>query len=389
MRVNKIPASCTNNNCSFTFPTEVAAVVSSISPNYGGQNENIVTISGSGFTNDSSAVSVTIGNKPCTVESVQDDEIVCVPSPNKAGTYTVRVHVEGTGYAMSEDSSNPVTFQYSVEVYSIEPDSGSVGGGNNITISGVGFCEDSVFYVLIDDCLCLISSVSLTEIICQPQGHYPEVVNITVCVEENEFLIEGAYEYSFDATALISSVNPSTGPTYGGTEITISGENFGSSDDDIRVIIGMSECTVIEHTNTSITCTTSGSPPGTYNILVYTPFGIALNSGVESNSEILDYLCVDGDNSMLNISDLLYQYSYELNVTCLSPCSGSILGGTTITILGTGFANDTRVVDQNGVECIVENVSDNEIQCVTTSLSRTHIIDNSGEHDGKVAQVLL
>ena len=393
MRVNKIPASCANRNCSFAFPEEMAAVVSSISPSYGGQNGSTVTIVGSGFTNDSSIVTVTIGNKPCIVESVQDEEIVCIPSPNKAGTYNVRVHVEGTGYAMHENPSDPVTFQYSIEVYGIEPDIGSVGGGKEVIISGAGFpevlYEESIFYILIDDCPCLIASVNLTEIVCQPQGHVPEVVNITIWVDEINILIEEAYEYSFNVTALISSVTPSTGPTYGGTEITITGKNFGTSNNSttLFVTIGNSECEVIDHTDTYITCITSAHPPGSYDIVVHSSlFGIALHSSVESNTGILDYLCIYGDNMTLNTSDLLYQYSYELTVTSLSPCSGSVFGGTYITILGTGFGmavDAIRVVDQNGVECKVESVSNGKIMCITSSIM-THFIDNSGEHESKL-----
>ena len=392
MRVNKIPASCANSNCSFTFPKEMAAVVSSISPSYGGQNNNAVTIVGLGFTNDSSMVTVTIGNKPCVVESVQDTEIVCVPSPNKAGTYNVRVHIEGTGYAVPDNTSNPVTFQYNIEVHDIEPNIGSVGGGEEIVISGAGFPEvlykESVFYVLVDDCPCRVNSVNLTQIVCQPQGHAPNVVNITIWVDETDFLIEEAYEYSFNVTALISSVTPSTGPTYGGTEIIITGKNFGASNDVLFVMIGDSECEVVNHNDTSITCITSSNPPGSYDIIMHSSsFGIALRSDIESNTEILDYLCVDRDNMTHNTSVLLYQYLYELTVTSFSPCSGSVLGGTFITILGTGFGmvtDNVSVVDQNGAECRVESVNNEEIQCVTASPMKIHFIDNSGEHESEL-----
>ena len=57
-------------------------------------------------------------------------------------------------------------------------------------------------------------------------------------------------ELKITAGARINAITPSSGSLYGGTEVTIDGENFSEIKEDNPVIIGDAECIVSESTAT-------------------------------------------------------------------------------------------------------------------------------------------
>ena len=233
MSVNGIPASCRSTNCSFTFTqTNSTPFVTNISPTSGGQDGSPVYIYGSNFGNDVAKVTVTIGNSPCVVLSLEDGVISCRPGPSVAGIGTVSVHVDGMGYADIDDS---VTFTHSLVLDSVYPDYGSISGGNTVMLVGIGLpvittggscyckdcwsCLDSNFpdvYVLLGGYPCLIVGSNLTELSCTVQQHIPATVNVSVSVNGVTDILIDEYEYTTDGVAVISDITPTKGPSTGG-----------------------------------------------------------------------------------------------------------------------------------------------------------------------------
>ena len=64
-------------------------------------------------------------------------------------------------------------------------------------------------------------------------------------------------------------------------------------------------------------------------------------------------------------------FTLSLTVDSFSPSSGSVGGGTTLTILGTGFPNTMAEWGENGMvtvgggQCRVTETSYTEIKCIT------------------------
>ena len=79
------------------------------------------------------------------------------------------------------------------------------------------------------------------------------------------------------------------------------------------------------------------------------------------------------------------QFTYLLKLTEMTPLSGSIFGGTTVTLRGNGFGTDSDMVKvkMGNRSCEVNTVTDEQIECVTTDARRQHTIDNQGRHEGK------
>jgi hypothetical protein len=110
----------------------------------------------------------------------------------------------------------------------------------------------------------------------------------------------------------VTGITPSTGPTSGGTGVTITGTGFQSG---ATVSLGGTPATnVIVGSSTSITATTAAHAAGAVSVVV-------TNSDSQSDS-------------------LPNGYSYgnpTLTVTAITPNSGPASGGTAVTITGTGF----------------------------------------------------
>jgi hypothetical protein len=129
----------------------------------------------------------------------------------------------------------------------------------------------------------------------------------------------------------VTSVSPKSGPTTGGTTITITGTGFTAGS---TVLIGQGHgagtgavtATVQTQTPTSLTAVTPPGKKGTWNVYVRTPNG----TSAAVNADLFTYLLP------------------RPAITSVSPNSGPTTGGTTITITGTGFVAGSTVLIGQG-----------------------------------------
>ena len=119
------------------------------------------------------------------------------------------------------------------------------------------------------------------------------------------------------ALPLIASVSPASGPSSGGTRVTISGTNFRAG--SVVTFGGAPATNVVVLNSTTITASTPAGLPGTV--------GIVVTAGSASTS-------------------MAGAFAYLQNaptITGVSPATGPSTGGTTITITGTNLSNVTGV----------------------------------------------
>ena len=114
----------------------------------------------------------------------------------------------------------------------------------------------------------------------------------------------------------VTAISPNSGPTAGGTSVTITGTNFVSG---ATVTIGGNTATSVNVANsTTITATTPAGTAGAANLVV----------------------TIYGTNFALANS---YTYVPAPTVTAISPSSGPMAGGTNVTITGTNFVSGASV----------------------------------------------
>jgi plastocyanin len=141
-------------------------------------------------------------------------------------------------------------------ISSIAPTSGSQSGGTSVTITGTGFLSGAT--VKFGGVAGFVASVTATAIAVVTPPHAPGKVDVVVANSDGQSatLTQG-FTYALPAPT-ITNISPATGPTSGGTLITITGTNF---QDGATVKIGVSlasDVTVVSAT--SITARTPLGP---------------------------------------------------------------------------------------------------------------------------------
>ncbi|OWK43391.1 FG-GAP repeat domain-containing protein [Fimbriiglobus ruber] len=145
------------------------------------------------------------------------------------------------------------------------------------------------------------------------------------------------------AAPAVTVVSPPTGPTAGGTLVTISGANF---DGATAVMFGpMAASGFTINSANSISATVPAGTTGSVDVTVVTA----------------------GGTSAISAADR-FAYVGAPVVSGVSPSTGLATGGTTVTITGTNLS-DATTVDFGGVEATI--VSDTATQVVATSPAGT------------------
>ena len=138
----------------------------------------------------------------------------------------------------------------------------------------------------------------------------------------------------------ITSISPNQGPVAGGTSVTITGTNLTGT---TGVTFGGSSATnVTVNSSTSVTVTTPAKTAGAVDVTLSTSVGSVTSSGA-------------------------YTYLSSPTISSISPNTGALAGGTTVTISGTGFASGATVKFGSSNAASVTVNSSTQITAVTPS----------------------
>jgi hypothetical protein len=139
----------------------ISPVLNLVSPSAINDTSEVV-IEGSLFGTVATNVIVKIGEESCAVTKVIDTQIKCTVEGIQTGEQIVSVNIEGVGNA-----KNPSLLSITgiLSVKGIEPNSGSIYGGQLIEIQGNGF--DMNTRVAIGDFPCFVESASASSLFCR------------------------------------------------------------------------------------------------------------------------------------------------------------------------------------------------------------------------------
>jgi len=296
------------NSANTLYTHQAAPTVTSVSPSLGplagGQS---VTITGTGFTG---ATAVTIGGTAATAVTVVSSTSLTATTPaGSAGTASVLV----TTPSGTNSANTLYTHQAAPTVTSISPSSGPLTGGQLVTITGTNFTgETSV--TIGGTAATLVTVVSSTSITAKTPAGSAGTASVLVTTPEGTNSANTLYTHQ--AAPTVTSISPSSGPLAGGQAVTITGTDFTGA---TAVTIGGTAATAVTVVNaTTITATTPAGSAGTASVLVTTPSG-TYSAGA------------------------LYTHQAAPTVTSISPSSGPLAGGQSVTITGTGFTGATAV----------------------------------------------
>jgi hypothetical protein len=276
----------TSNSVPFTVTTPT---ITSVTPQSGGAGTP-VTIAGSGFGTTQGNGSVLLGTLNGQVVSWSDTQVIATVAPNSASGRTQVI--QGIG-------SDAVNFTVTPPaITSVNPTSGPAGTQVTVTGSGFGATQGSG-KVLLGTAYGVVVSWSDTQVVAAVNtgstSGYAQIIQGTAS-NSTSFTV---------AAPAITGASPASGTP--GTQVTISGSNFGAPQANGNVWLGSAYGTVVSWSDTQVVATVaSGSASGTVQIL---------QNGVWSNS--------------LPFNTGIPQ------VTTITPTSGT--AGTQVTFSGSGF----------------------------------------------------
>ncbi len=308
------PAGTSVTSLADEFTYEAAASVSAVSPVAGPlEGASTVTITGTGFNG---ATGVSFGSSAATSFTVESYTTISAVSPaNSAGTLDVRVTTPaGTSPVATADE---FTYETAPSVASLSPFAGPTSGASTVTIRGTGFTGASAvsFAATAATSFTVVSSSEITAV-SPPASAGPADVIVTTPSGTNT--TPAADVFTYEVAPSVTGLSPTAGPTTGGTTVLVTGTSFvGAS----AVNFGATSASVYSVTSPStITVTAPAGPAGRSDITVTTPAG---TSGTTTADE----------------------FTYELapTVTAVTPVAGRPVGGSPVTITGTGFTVATGV----------------------------------------------
>ncbi len=210
-------------------------------------------------------------------------------------------------------------------VTGITPNTGAAEGGTPVTITGIGFTgATAVNFGATSLAAGAFTVVNDTTITCMSPAGTAGAVDVTVATSDGTSVVNNStdqftYTTPVGVVPSVTGISPTSGAA-GGT-VTINGLGFVSG--STTVSFGSTPATNVTFVNaTQITCT-SPAGTGTVDVRVSTPAG---TSAINSPADRFTYAAAAAPT-----------------VTGLDTKTGPVVGGTAVTITGTGFTGATGV----------------------------------------------
>jgi len=252
--------------------------VTSVTPNSGPTaGGTVVTLSGSRFGQGVTAV--TFGSTPATSFQSTFNSVTATSPAGAAGTVDVLVTTSrGTSPASVGDEftyvAPPPPPPPAPTVTAVAPSSGSVSGGTIVKVTGTHLTGATAvtFGTTAATSFTVTSATSISAT--SPAGGVAGTVHVAVTTPSGVSSQSAADDFTYQALGaapVVTGISPSTGPTTGGTPVTISGTGFTGA---TSVKFGANVATgVAANSSTSIGATSPVGGSGTVDVTVTTPSG--------------------------------------------------------------------------------------------------------------------
>jgi hypothetical protein len=251
----------------YLAPPTLTSVSPGLGPTVGGTT---VTIAGSSFA---APATVRFGTAAATSVTVASSTTIKATAPaGTAGTVDVTVTTPGGTTAVS--LADQFAYWAPPTVTAVSPGMGRLAAGTAVTITGTNFTAPATvsFGGAAATKVVVISTTTITAT--APAGT-AGTVDVTVTTPGGTSATSGADQFAYLAAPTVSSVSPATGPTGGGTAVTITGTNFAGNP---SVVFGQTAATNVIVVNSTTITAVSPAGSGIVNVTVTTPGGTSATS---------------------------------------------------------------------------------------------------------------
>ena len=314
------------------FTYVAAPTITTVSPTSGSAlGGTTITITGTNFTGASSVV---VGGVAATsVNVVSATSVTAITGAATAGVKDLVLTTPGG----SVTKTGAFTYVAAPTITTVAPTSGSSAGGTTITITGTNLTATSSVTVggTAATSVSVVSATSVTAVTPAGTAGAKDVVLTTIGGSVTK---TGGFTFEGTPVPVISSISPTSGPTSGGTTITITGTGFTAA---TSVKFGNAAATsfVVSSATQIAAVTPAGTVGAPLEVSVTTAGGVATLPSA-------------------------FTYTPLPTISSVSPNSGSTLGATAITITGTNLTGATSLTI-GGVATTFTGVSSTTITAVT------------------------
>ena len=297
----------------------------------------VVRLEGSGFVN-STELQCLFGTVAATETVFESASVLrCAAPAHREGLVSVGISSNGADAIVSG-----VQFQFTEDaaMAALSPRSGPVEGGTSVLVTGYNFLDSKNLHCHFGGSAAPTRWLSSTQLECTaPARDQDGVVEVQVSMNGVD-MMASSMEYMYTASAIISAVFPSMGPSSGGTELAVSGENFLHTA-ELTCRIGFVEVAASFVSSREVRCITPTMTVGAQEVTV------SLNG-------------LDFSGSSASFSSMRDTILFSA-----SPSLGSVSGGTVVTVQGQGFVNTS------GLSCLFDGmeatatwfISESELKC--------------------------
>jgi hypothetical protein len=324
-------------NDEFTYSACAAPAVTGVSP-ASGRSATTVTITGTNFAGTASNLPrVFFGTTRATVSSFSANQIVATSPSGVSGTADITVTTAAGTSATS--AADQFTYVPAPTITKLAPATGPIVGGTQVTITGTNLANAASVYFGSTAVTTFASDTATQIVVMTPPGS-PGIVQVQVQTVGGNSLLTGNSQFTYVAAPTVSGITPAIGPAGGGADVLITGTNLANG----IVSFGGTPGTVVSGTGSLLIAVAPPGGPGMVDVTVTTAGGTSATSAADQ-----------------------YTYSAVPVITGISPASGSVSGGTAVTISGAGLANALQVLF--GTTAVSGFTSDTDGQLVVNSPS--------------------
>ena len=271
----------------------------------------VVTLTGTGFRTGATSVTFGAGNHGTTVHVTGTTTLTVSTPSHGPGTVTVTVTTPGGTSGTEHYTYDPVP-----TLSTVTPSAGKLVGGTVVTLTGTGFRTGATSVTFgAGNHGTTVHVTGTTTLTVSTPSHGPGTVTVTVTTPGGT---SGSEHYTYDPIPTLSTVTPSAGKVAGGTVVTLTGSGFRTGATSVTFGAGHHGTTVHVTGTTTLTVTTPNHAAGTVTVTVTTPGGTS--GGVH------------------------YTYDPIPTLSTVTPSAGKLVGGTVITLTGSGFRTGATAV---------------------------------------------
>ncbi len=300
----------------FTYlgpPPTLTAITPATGPTAGA---TAVTLTGTEF---GAGATVTVGGVAATsVVAASATSLTAVTPAGVAGA-VAGVVTKADGQSATLAAGYTYTQSAPPTVTSISPTSATHGGGTPVTITGTGFVVGATvrFGATLATNVVVASPTSLTAV--TPAGTVAALVNVSVTNADSQSgTLASAFRFVDTGVVTVTVITPTTGPLEGGTVVTITGTNF----------------------NPGATVKFADALGA---VIAVTPTTITAQSPVKAAAGKVTVTVTNTDTKAGTLKDA-FTYQKAPTLTAITtPTRAASAGGTTITLVGTGFVEGMTV----------------------------------------------